>query len=245
MGYKIIPPVPGRTGTPTGIAPTVIQTEIVWDNADSTNTTIPSGGPSAWSGSIGDRLVIGISYRCSNNTDNLVGITEAQVSGTGICSGGFTTYIPGAGVNHAGSVSTMIAWFSAVVTTAGTFQCQSSGGTFGAGSTLRHVVMYLVRGTDISGSPLDGTPVGTNASTTPALSGTVTTTGAAITFALFQGDTSITITPASGWVQGANDGVAVVATLAATTGAATQASWALSSTITGFSSAIAFKSSTP
>lgn len=232
-------------GSAAGIAPTLIQNELIWNLSDTTNRTVPSGGPSAWSANIGDVLVVTLVYTSTNNTDNLTGSTYSQADGTGAISGGFTTDF--VGVNHTGAESCMVAWYSAVVTTAGTFQVSGAGGTLAGGSTLRSVNLQLWRGLNTSGSRVDGTPAGANFAASPATSATVTSTGAAAFISAMGTDNTGTYVIGNGFTEpsGANNTIAAMGYRTSTTAITTGGVWTFGAAVNGFAATIAYKSATP
>lgn len=233
-----------RTGS-AGIAPTLIQNELIWDNANTTSRIIPASAPTGWSASIGDVLVMTLTFTATNNTDNLAGSTFTKIDGTGASSGGFS--LDYTSQNHTGAESTIVAFYSAVVTGAGTFQFSGTGGTLDAGTTLRNMNLQLWRGMNTSGSRIDGTPAGANFSASPATSATVTSTGAAAFISAMSTDNSATYTISNGFTEpsGANTITSAMGYKTSTTAATTGGVWTMSGPVNGFAATIAYKSATP
>lgn len=231
-------------GSP-GVAPTVTHFENTeWSNVDGSGGRMPAGGPTAWSCNVNDVLVGVWTWKNSNNTDNLTGFQVDPFGGTYAASGGWSVAFNN--VYHDGSLSYMVAVATAVVTTGGTVQIETSGYTFSAGTTRKAHALLCISGCDTSGSRINATN-SANYSASPAVTGNAATGGAGIMIAVTRANDSSSVTEVTPWDSGiiANAGFGACDYQSVTTNTTDQGEWTLGSAVNGFGVIVTIKSSTP
>ena len=235
--FKAPPAAGGGSDTP----PTVEQTDITRiDNSDTGNGIVGSA-ITAWSMSVDDVLIAVLTWRNTNNTDDLTGLALAKYDGTGTLG---TFAIDKNYVVHHGSASTMVAIASAVCTGAGTIQIEASGYSFAAGATRRGHALILARGLDTGASRVNATNEASH-SASPATTGTAATGGAGLMVAAMATQTGVTITEDAAFTLVGEDSNVSIVYRIVSADTTDQGEWTLSAGSDGAAAIVNYKSSDP